>query len=294
MSTIINENGRLSTRANFVAAPTYSNVTDVVDFTISNDGTVYCTHQSGRFSYGNGITQTYVETVTGFATFPFLTNNIALLFAGYFASGGNVYKYFATPASSGMMFIRLQYINDVLVGSSYVIDPSLSNASSCKQGLRGVETSAATDTGFGVWEDLVWLTTNGTFAVLNQSTKAESSTPYFIDSQTQAISNNWVLPSIQTAAPGMTSPSVGVFVFPMGTSAPGSSIGVSGWPNLLPVVAGTRNFTQFTYKANPFAFESDGMTPRSNWNSFAVTGIDSYGSLTMVSGPNYVYSMSVS
>jgi len=300
MANIINENGRLATRSTFIAAPTYSNVTDVVDFTIGLNNIIYCTHQSGRVSIGNGITQSYVENANGFATFPFLTTNIGLVYAGEFTSGNTTNKFLATPASSGMMFIQLRFVNGVLTGSGFVIDPSLSNAASCNQGLRGVGTSASTTddngnvTGSGFWYDLVWLTTGGTFAVLNQSTKSASSTPYFIDSMTKVISNNWVIPNIQTGATRMTTPSPGVFVFPYASSASGNSIGVSGWPNLLPVVVGTRNFTQFTYKANPFAFESDGMTPRANWSSFAVTGIDSYGSLTMVSGANYVYSMSVS
>jgi hypothetical protein len=301
MSSLINENGRLSTRSNFVGAPTYSNVTDVVDFTIDSNNVIYCTHQSGRISIGNGITQSYVENATGFATFPFSTNNIGLLYAGQFTSGNTTNKFLATPASSGMMFIQLRFVNATLTGSGYVIDPSLSNAASCNQGLRGVATAASTTdshgnvTGSGIWEDLVWLTTGGTFAVLNQSTKAGSATPYFIDSMTKAISNNWVIPSIQIGGTRMASPSTGVFVFPYASSAAGSTIGVPSWPNLLPVVVGTRNFTQFTYKANPFAFQSDGMTPLANWNSFAVTGIDSDGSsLTMVSGANYVYSMNVS
>lgn len=290
MAVLTLEGSRLATRSDFVSAPIYSNVTDVVDFTTVGSE-IYCTHQSGRISYGDGISQTYIENANGFATFPFLTNNISFIYAGYWQDlGGSLYRYFAAPASGGMMFIRLQYVNEVFVGSSYVIDPTFPISS--YQGLRGVTTATSNDTGSGEWEDLVCMSSSGTFAVLNQSTKATTSTPYFVDSMTGIISNNWVVPTVTS---GGKFDSVGndVFVFPLNSPAPGSSIGFPQWPSLRPVVAGTRNFTQFTYKANPFAFEMDGTTPLANWDSFAATSIATYGSLTMVSGPNYVYSLSV-
>jgi len=291
MAVIVNQGGTLSVRSNFVSSPTYSNVTDVVDFTVDVEGNVYCTHENGLFSIGNGINQSYVENAIGFTSFPISTNNIGLVFVGEFIENGVRNKWFAAPGGGGVVFITLMFDNGgTLIGSGYEIDPTVS-VSGLYQGLSGVATIAVTETGEGYWSDIAYLTSGGNFAFLNQSTKAESSTPYFfIDG---SITNNWLIPDINISGNRMTTPSPGVFAFPFASTTPGAYYGYPSWPNFLPVVGATRDFINYNVAANPFAFEEDGRTPRANWNSFAVNGMESYGNLVMVSGPGYVYSMSI-
>ena len=156
MAIIVNEGGRLSTRSSFVSNPFYSNVSDVVDFTINDAGNVFCTHASGRISVGNGITQNYLQTDNGFATFPISSGNIGLIYAGYFNfTSGTRADWLATPGGGGLVFISILSNSATIIGTSYTVDPDFPIAGF--QGLSGVSTGATTADGSGIWNDLAYI-----------------------------------------------------------------------------------------------------------------------------------------
>lgn len=308
MSTIINQNGRLAVKSNFIAASSLSNVTDVISFTSDDLGNIICAHASGRISIGNGIVQNYIQTAFGFLSFPFKTTGFPpIVFAGKFTYIANLdtVRYFAIPSSSGgLMFIALSYTSSTSVtGNSYVIDTSI-NASTCIQGLNGVSTVVEAYTtgnnpskiGDGLWLDLAFLTSSGSFLFLNQSYNSLSPTPYYQNPDSLEVSNLWLTSSIGTGATNFTSPKTGVFVFPYASSNAGSTIGFPSWPTLRPVIVATRNFEDYTYRANPNAFNPDG-TAKATWSSYAITSVSSIGNnssnLVLASGPTYIYSLEV-
>ena len=286
MAAITLEGNRLATRDTLISAsPMYSNVTDVIDYSIDKDDSsiVWCLHSSGRISRGNGVTQTYLSNMAGNLTVPAsLTNNLGFVHVGTFTlMTGPITKWFVAPAATGVLFIGLQYSGSTFVSATTMVDTGATGAT--KIGT-GITTNTTTANGSGKWYDIIAFG-GGVFKFLNQSPRGLSSMPVG-----DGITNTWK--SVTTGATDFTSFSDGSVIFNGGTSTtfPDGSAKPSAWPSLGPVLFGTRNFTSYSNKPNPFAFEMDGTTPKADWASYSITSFDIEGAgLGIGSATNYLY-----